>query len=143
MNNKLIVMSGLPRSGKSTIAKKLGYPIVNPNAVRLALYAQPYIFSAERMIWTMAYYMVESLFLAGHNTVILDATNLTRKRREEWISDSWIRVFYIVKTSKDICIERAKNGNRYDLVSVIEKMHESYEPITEEEFMSEEEFYND
>ena len=82
----LIAMVGLPRSGKSTWAKKAGHPIVSPDAIRLALHGQRFISEAEPFVWAIAKAMVRALFLAGHSAVILDATNNTRKRRDEWKS---------------------------------------------------------
>ena len=131
----LILMVGLPRSGKTTIAQKTGYPVVNPDAVRLALYGAAFIRDAERMVWTMVHYMVESLFLAGHNTVVLDATNTTKKRRAEWFSDKWATTFIQLDTSEDECLRRAMDGGRLDLVPVIKEMAENYElPDVEEGF---------
>lgn len=68
---RLLVTVGLPRSGKSTWAKQQGAPVVNPDAIRLALHGQAFLQEAEPLVWVMAKYMVEALFLAGHSTVIL------------------------------------------------------------------------
>ena len=38
LTEDLIVMVGLPRSGKTTWARKQGYPIVNPDSIRLAFH---------------------------------------------------------------------------------------------------------
>ena len=120
--NTLIGTIGLPRSGKSTWAKQQGLPIVNPDAIRLALYNEAFVAEAEKMIWTIAHYMVKSLFLAGHEKVILDATNLTPKRRLGWYSNDYACEWKVFDTDKETCIERAKKGGREDLVEVIEIM---------------------
>ena len=75
----LILTVGLPRSGKSIWAKKQGIPIVNPDSIRLALHGKAFILEAEDFVWTIAYTMARALFLAGHETVIIDATNITKK----------------------------------------------------------------
>lgn len=139
MTKTLILTVGLPRSGKSTWATRKGYPIVNPDAIRLALYKHAFIAEAEKMVWTIAHYMVHSLFLAGHDFVIVDATNTTRKRRDEWKSSAWRRVFRIFSTEEKVCIQRAREGNREDLVPVIERMAANYEPIDEDEFEEDQE----
>jgi predicted kinase len=105
--NTLIMTVGLPRSGKSTWAKKQNLPIVNPDSTRLALHGQRFTGAAEPMVWAIAHYMVESLFLAGHAIVILDATNTTKARRDEWKSKKWIRTYCISNTPIEVCIERA------------------------------------
>lgn len=123
----LIILMGLPRSGKSTYAKRQGYPVVNPDSIRLALHGKNFIETAEPMIWVIAKYMVKALFYAGHDKVILDATNLTRERRQEWESDEWENEYIYFKTTKRICIKRAFNDNREDLIPVIKKMDKEKE----------------
>lgn len=123
---KLLMTIGLPRSGKSTWAKEQGYPIVNRDSIRLALHGQAYIQDAEPMVTAIEKYMVESLFIAGHDVVILDATNLKEEYRDKWSSDKWEIVYKIFTTSKDECIRRAEAGGRDDLVPVIERMYEDY-----------------
>ena len=122
----LILTVGLPRSGKSTWAISTGLPIVNRDAVRLALHGQAYIQEAEDMITAMEWYMVKSLFLAGNTRVILDATNLDFERRKRWVrQEDWETKVQVFNASKDICIERALKDHRKDLVPVIERMAET------------------
>ena len=124
---------GLPRCGKSTWAMEQGCPVVNPDSIRLALHGQPFIGSAEPYVWAIAKTMVKSLFLTGHEVVILDATNLTRKRRDEWISSSWEREFKQFLVAKIVCIRRAMDTNKEYLIPVIEKMSEERDLIGDDE----------
>lgn len=130
--NTLYMTVGLPRSGKSSWARSIDCPIVNPDSIRLALYGQAYTPEAEPMVWAIARYMVTSLFLAGHTAVVLDATNGTRARRDEWISKSWSRVFRVFDTTPDQCIARCDDAHEY-LVPVIERMHASWEGVSRDE----------
>ena len=121
-------MVGLPRSGKTTEAQKLGHPIVCPNAIRLALHGKAFLPESEPMVWTIAKYMVRSLFFAGHDTVILDATNTTVRRREEWKSPEWERRFIWVITSVEECMDRAiKCGFP---VKVVKRMSNQFQDLT-------------
>ncbi len=120
--NILILTVGLPRSGKSTWARQYGAPIVNPDAIRLALHGQRFQVQAEPMVWAIARYMVEALFLAGHTTVILDATNVTFKRRNEWSSNNWVCRFEEFRTPAQECKQRALNSDMPDLLPVIDRM---------------------
>ena len=113
---------GLPRSGKSTWALQQEYPVVNPDSIRLALHGQPFISLAEPFVWAIAKVMVRALFITGHNTVILDATNTTNARREEWVSKSWEQKFVVFDTPIYECINRAKESDKEYLIPVIEKM---------------------
>lgn len=131
--NKLLMTVGLPRSGKSTWCNDQGIPMVNPDSIRLALHGEVFIPSAEPFIWAIAKVMVGSLFLAGHDTIILDATNTTAARREEWRSNNWTREFVVFDTDAETCIERAMVGGREYLVEPITKMADEYEPVTEDE----------
>jgi predicted kinase len=112
--NTLHMACGLPRSGKTTWAQTLSqhraFPIVNPDSVRLALHGQAFITLAEPMVWTLAKYMVHALFIAGHHGVILDATNLTKQRRDEWIDSRWQRTITIIDTPSDITKARVKKS---------------------------------
>ena len=122
--NILILTIGLPQSGKSTWAKTTGFPIVNLDAIRLALHGKPFIQASEPMVWTLALYMVKALFLAGYAKVVVDATNLTPKHRQRWESNEWWRSYKVFDTDKDECIRRAKKDGREDLIPVIERMAE-------------------
>lgn len=74
------------------------------------------------MVWMMAEYMVKSLFIAGHDFVILDATSITDETRKKWISKDWIVVFEEFKASKEECLKRASDSGTGYLIPVIERM---------------------
>lgn len=129
----LICMVGLPRSGKSTWAKSQEWPIVNPDAIRVALHGNRFIASAEDFVWAIAKTMTRALFLAGHNVVILDACNTTRKRRNEWIDPMWYTVFKVIPTEMDICLNRATNEGDDEIMPIIQRMWIQYERLAEDE----------
>ena len=129
----LICMVGLPRSGKSTWARKQGFPIVNPDAVRLTLYGQRFWKPGEKMVWAVVDQMVRALFLAGNETIILDATCCLRWQRDQWQSDEWKTVFKVIDTDAATCTFRAGETNQPDLVEVIERYKEEFEPLEEDE----------
>ncbi len=129
----LLCTVGLPRSGKTTWARKQNLPIVSPDAIRLALHGQRFIAEAEPHVWAIAKTMVRALFLAGHSHIILDATNMTRKRRDEWQSIEWKTFFKIIDTPARVCLDRAKaEGDEY-IVPVIERMAAQYEGLQNDE----------
>jgi predicted kinase len=131
--NKLILMVGLPRSGKTTEALKMGHPIVSPDAVRLALHGEAYIQSAEPYVHAITRTMVHALFIAGHNAVVVDACHNTRKRRNEWKSNEWIRRCVVIDTARATCAVRASSISdakvRNSILHSIDRMAAAHEPI--------------
>jgi len=131
-------MMGLPQAGKSTAARNLSAqrqaPIVNPDSIRLALHGKRFESLAETFVWAIAKTMVRSLFIAGHETVIVDATNTSRKRRDFWQpekGEEWQPVIHLISTDTATCKDRA--GDDLILGKVIQRMAEEWEePGTDE-----------
>lgn len=144
-SKKLILMVGFPRSGKTTAARGLGHPIVNPDSIRLALHGMPYIQRAEPFVWAIAKLMTRSLFEAGHDEVIIDACNNTRKRREEWKSwdGEWQREYAVIPTTAEECTMRLAEMEYKDeidredagrLREAINRMERAHEPVEADEW---------
>lgn len=137
--NLLILMMGLPYAGKSTEARNIHEatraPTVCPDAVRRALHGERYVPRAEGMVWAVTKIAVRALFLAGHGTVILDATNTTRARRDEWRSDGepWVTAIHYVDTPADECRRRAMAAADDDILPVIDRMAEQLEEPHDDE----------
>lgn len=138
--NLLICTVGLPRSGKSTWARKQGVPVVNPDSIRLACYGQRFWAPGEKRVWSDAHQMVRALFLAGHTTVIVDATHTTRKRRDFWREDwgdpaglGWELAFRHFDVSPLVCKERAEAMGDGDILPIIDRMAEKWEPLGDDE----------
>lgn len=143
MSKILIMTIGLPQSGKSTWSNLQRLPMVNPDSIRLAIHGTPYRYESEGLVWAHVQIMVRSLFLAGHDKVILDATNISRKRRDVWQSKDWVREFVEFTTPKQTCIERAYKTAKDEahlegLIGAIERMAEERDPPLTEEFSPEE-----
>ena len=68
--------------------------------------------------------MVKSLFLSGHDTVILDA-DVSRDYRLPWEllgKKEGFKIKYVLFTTPvDVCIERARLSGRNDLIDVVHK----------------------
>jgi predicted kinase len=121
--SKLLVMVGLPRSGKTTYCvstlKPQGYVIVNPDSFRLAIHGQRFIGAAEPFVWATVYAAVDALRLAGHD-VVVDGTHMTKKRRDPWVLRG--AEFHLMGTRESVCIERAKDLVDEDIIPTIQRM---------------------
>ena len=129
-NKTLILTVGLPRSGKTTWAQKQGHPIVNPDAIRLALHWHKFFGPAEPWVWAMAYTMVDALFKAGHNTVIVDATHVSHRRRVPWIEkfQSVAKItFEVFNTPPEECIRRAEAEGDAEIIPIIRRMAKEWD----------------
>lgn len=138
MKNVLLMLVGLPRSGKSTWAMAMAYrnefyPVVNKDSIRLALHGSVFREDREDEVRRIARVSVTALFLAGHKVVCLDETNITYLRRCDWQTRSWDVRFMVFDTSMEECIRRAKAKGERNIIPVIEKMAAQWEPLTEEE----------
>jgi len=104
-----------------------GAPVVNPDAIRKALNCYPYITEHEKEVWHIAHTMVRALFLAGHEHVILDATNLTERRRSEWLSPEHTVEYACFDTPQTECERRARETEQDYLLPVIARMAQQIE----------------
>jgi predicted kinase len=130
--NTLILTVGLPRSGKSTWARRQGVPVVCPDAIRLALHGQRFQALAEPLVWAIARVMVRALFLAGHGRVVVDATHVTRKRRDFWLADGgeqWAVLHVPFPADREECVRRARAMGDEEIIPVIERMAAEFEPL--------------
>lgn len=139
-DNKLILMHGLPRSGKSTWALAQDYPVVCPDAIRLCTTGKRWWGPIEYHVWATAKTMVRSLFLAGHKIVILDSTSRTLSAREMWkpeLDVTWKLYYKPIKMFAHECIRRAIVTKMPELVTVIRSMVNNWEEIQPEEGIEE------
>lgn len=129
----LVLTMGLPRAGKSTWARKQGCPIVNPDSIRMAMHGLAFVKECEPYVWAITRTMVRALFIAGHDRVILDATNTSRERRDAWKAELWNREIRIFDTDPLLCKKRAVDTEKEFLVPVIDRMHEGWEEVAQDE----------
>jgi hypothetical protein len=89
--------------------------------------------SQEGKIWWFVRTMIRSLFMAGHDTVILDSTNVKVGGRSKWRSTEWYLDFVELKTDVETCKQRAIDTEQEYLLPVIDRMAEKYVSVSESE----------
>lgn len=137
-NKRLIMMVGLPYSGKSTRAREMGYPIVNPDSIRMSMglirkgekfTRAGFDKNLEPYVWAITETMIKSLFHAGHWNVILDATNITKERRDKWLSLGCKIDYIVMNVQPEESKRRARELGDELMVGVIEDMNAKYESV--------------
>jgi len=130
---RIIAMRGLPRSGKSTVAKRIssrfGHPIVSRDAIRLALHGKYFIAELEPDVTVLETQVLRSLAYAGHRTIIIDECNCDAVYAEDKIkgyfegTDFSVHVeFAVIDTPVDVCVERAIATEQFYIIPVIKRM---------------------
>jgi len=131
--SRLVYMVGLPYSGKTTVCREIyrpkGFAVVCPDQFRLAIHGQRFIAQAESFVWAAVYAAVDALRGWGQD-VVIDATNVSQKRRDPWASRAGES--HILWTSKEECIARACAVNDTYIVSVIERMATEWDLVPED-----------
>lgn len=121
----LTIMCGVPRVGKTTwIKKNKGASIiVSSDDIRSEIFGHQFCWASNKFIFAMMEAFVR-LLLKNGESVIVDATHLTRTSRMEWVRlDSqygatpkivWVYVDKDSNKNLKECLKRNKNdGNRF------------------------------
>lgn len=139
---------GIPLSGKTLFCKhkmKEGWVIVNPDTFRQVYSGTENTLLdswGESFIWDTVYLTIKSLLRYGHN-VILDATNVNKRSREQWSKlademgikmDIFVLPFDVkLSIKRNLEIGRFMDGFGTPTDNVIQKFAKNYSPPEPEE----------
>ena len=149
--NVLIVMCGLPASGKSTYTNWLVesgvFCAVCPDSIRGELYGDENIQGDGKQVFAIAHARLKDLG-KGKNNVVFDATNTNKKHRKEFVKE--MRPYFDViilkwfSTPIDICLKRNAERERQVPEEVIHRMNQNFfnKPTIDEGFDLVEEIKN-
>lgn len=146
---KLIILCGLPGSGKSTYAENYkavddaicaDYTVIHSSdAIRAELFGDPSYQGDNTKVFELMHKRVREDLKAG-KTVIYDATNITRKARRGAINlarDADTVECHVIWVDPHVCIARDKQRKRHVGGDVIEKMLRHWQsPYMDEGFDS-------
>lgn len=123
----LIMMVGIPGSGKSTEAKELAKidnsVILSSDAIREELFGNESDQSDNGRVFSLLYERMNKNLSEGKN-VILDATNTTLKNRRRFFESLKVdcyEVAFVMTTSFEECVERDKSRSRSVGFDIIKK----------------------
>ena len=140
--NVLIVLGGLPASGKSTYAEMLvesgQFCRVCPDLIRKELYGNESIQGNGRKVFKIAFDAIQRLGKQNFN-VVFDATNINADRRKKLVKSMRgyfdIIIFKWFDVATAVCLERNRQRERQVPEEVIWRMAKiATVPTTEEGF---------
>ena len=136
----LVILSGCPGAGKSTWGKKFsidsGVVYVSTDEIRKELSGDESNQSVSANAFAIARRRVSNALSIG-KSVMIDATNVNKKARKDWIDLGKTHNAYIVavafEVSKAELIKRDTNRERHVGEEIITRFFDKYErPSTEE-----------
>ena len=133
--NVLIVMCGLPASGKSTYSEWLAesgvFCGVCPDKIRGELYGDENIQGDGKTVFAIAHARIEDLGKDGNN-VVFDATNIDRKTRKDLVKKMRPHFDIIIckwfSTPLITCKLRNAKRERQVPEEVLDRMYERFRP---------------
>lgn len=125
MSAVFYMMVGVAGSGKSFIARDLGCPIVSSDAIRAELFGSEEDQSHNGEVFNELHKRIKN-YLANGQSCVYDATNLSRKRRKNFLKElpkDVKKIAVVAATEIDVILEQNANRVRHVPEEVIWRMY--------------------
>lgn len=125
MSAVFYMMVGVAGSGKSFIARDLGCPIVSSDAIRAELFGSEDDQSHNGEVFNELHKRIKN-YLANGQSCVYDATNLSRKRRKNFLKElpkDVKKIAVVAATEIDVILEQNANRMRHVPEEVIWRMY--------------------
>lgn len=137
---ELVMMIGLPGSGKSHLAETYGYKVFSSDALRKELWGDENAQGDNSIIFNELHKRIRARLLSNESCVF-DATNLGAKKRKGFIDQikkgipSATVLASVVQTSLNKCLENNAKRERFVPEDIIRRMYTQFEfPLFSEGF---------
>ena len=136
---KVILLVGLPGSGKSTYATAQGWPILASDELRRVLLDDARDQTANRTVFVLLRRLLHMRLELRRPVNCIDATNLTPYERRPYIKiaqmhDAEVEAVYL-DVPIEVCLQRNRGRDRVVPPDVVEKMSKRLQvPSVEEGF---------